>query len=1792
MRKILMIAFLIWASLSANGQYCTPFNTGCYEDGIIGKVISYNAVQNIDYTASSGCATNAYKYISNQTLTVRPGDFIHLYIESIDEFASPSFYTVFVDWNATGNFTAQMEVWNSVQLIEGSAVSAAFTVPPGASIGTTRMRIKKVSNTNVAPCSGGGNEGEFLDFDVHVQATGGCPTSVTTGTITPSSSLICSGNTVLLFSQQGQSGPGQVYQWQTSTNQVSWSNMVGASAPITEISATNQGYFRLITSCGGQSDTSQVLQIAPINALPASITVNPNLTLSADNAQNNGQLSGLLRCAAISQATTVTYAPQSGPYTKQLSLKQISGLSATNTLTINGNGNDFIPEKPYVTNGFVNFDGVSHITLEHFHIEVPLAIGGNTIKCIQLSNGSADNTIQNCTIEMPINNNQFLYGIAGFNGNNTPSISGTPSPCDRIIIKDNHIVGGRFGIYLQGSNVNSKLLNPIIEDNHVADFQATGIYMRFVNEANILSNEISRLNRTTQFLISGTSGMEIVESPGFLIENNLFRDLIFPNLTFSTSIIGIMVSNNDGNQNLPNAIANNLFVEYQTQRGTITGIQLQGNNRHVKIVHNTFSYRCSQAFGPAVNFSGIRAIASGAAPQIGCEFSNNILVGEVHGGSQWFYAINFAQGSNSLQMQSNNNVIYDYGAPASNFYVGAWQSANVKTLSDWRLESGFDLQTRFDDPMFLGGQSDSAFIPQNGAIKSMGANFTAISPLDRLGVTRPLTPDPGAYQFDVPPGVAPDLISAPTFDTLLCSGSHNVQLMIDNVGSAPMTSVTITRKVNGVVADTVIISQTIQPRTPTLVNTGPLGFVPNQLNTYEFEVIGSTPTMPLNFGNKILTFQDFRTGFQGVYTMNPGLPISGTNFQSINGFIDALRQYGICGHVTLEVVPGLTPLSGQVSISGLATGPQKTLTIKGNGNTLFTPTFTTDQRSVIRVLGVDYVTLDSLNIECFASNRIAVHLDGDAHYFTLKNAFLNGRQGAQYSQFGFLVGIGNTNGSIAPNSAASTHIIVENNVFEGFEIPIAFNGRFANGEQIKNVEISRNVIRDFFNTGLSIGSMDSLEVASNIFERPNFAASTGIHRGILMAQSTFTKLDIHKNIFRNMLPSNLAQHPSSLAIMDFSGARSGFAPSSSSNQVYNNIIHDNTSRNQIVAFLSRGGVHDLKILHNTIYYDQNIPPNNANSVAFIGLFTGFSTGANNHLTFKNNLMFVKANHLSITEFYRVESSNQFLARNTIDYNAGYFEPFPGQTHHYATIQNSSYDYSQLQASNFAFDANGVDANPLFIDPATGNFTPSSSGIHRAGDNLLHLVNHDIFDTLRVNPPDPGAIAFEPLLCQGIIGFMMDSSTSQSISLSWRSAESQFDLWYGPVGAPAGDPTGTIVPIGQRTFILSNIPNSTCYDFWVREDCGAAQSPWVGPITFCTPAQVDIHLQALLSPVDTDCGLPAQLVTLQVKNEGLQLINSIPLHLSLSGDLQQTLQHTWFGNLQPGDSTQITFGALDTRRGGNINVNVWAQVANDGNPTNDTISDAMLIFPDSIAIQQRHWCTSGDPAFFEAPNIPGIQYAWFETPGQLTPSFIGNTYAAGNQSPGFTVYVAYANSNCLQNRQPVTLRITGAPQSQFTFAENQLQVTFSYTGASADSVYWVFGNGLGFASGFSPTFTFPYPWNFPVCVFAYNRCGADTLCQTVPVTGAIGTEDFNLQRWKVFPNPTSGVVYIEAVSGRMGENFLKVVDVNGRTVHQERFSCEGQCQHAITLSAMALGAYQLIIEDAQGALWQHRILITK
>ena len=58
-----------------------------------------------------------------------------------------------------------------------------------------------------------------------------------------------------------------------------------------------------------------------------------------------------------------------------------------------------------------------------------------------------------------------------------------------------------------------------------------------------------------------------------------------------------------------------------------------------------------------------------------------------------------------------------------------------------------------------------------------------------------------------------------------------------------------------------------------------------------------------------------------------------------------------------------------------------------------------------------------------------------------------------------------------------------------------------------------------------------------------------------------------------------------------------------------------------------------------------------------------------------------------------------------------------------------------------YGANSVSADPMFFDAATGDFTPNEIALNGAGFN--YGVPVDYFGIVRNNPPDIGAIEFEP-----------------------------------------------------------------------------------------------------------------------------------------------------------------------------------------------------------------------------------------------------------------------------------------------------------------------------------------------------------------------------------------------------------------------------------------------------------------
>ena len=56
--------------------------------------------------------------------------------------------------------------------------------------------------------------------------------------------------------------------------------------------------------------------------------------------------------------------------------------------------------------------------------------------------------------------------------------------------------------------------------------------------------------------------------------------------------------------------------------------------------------------------------------------------------------------------------------------------------------------------------------------------------------------------------------------------------------------------------------------------------------------------------------------------------------------------------------------------------------------------------------------------------------------------------------------------------------------------------------------------------------------------------------------------------------------------------------------------------------------------------------------------------------------------------------------------------------------------------------------------------------------------------------------------------------------------------WGPSGFTPG--TGSTVTTYDSTYTLNTLASATCYDVYVQSMCGANGSPWIGPVSFCTP----------------------------------------------------------------------------------------------------------------------------------------------------------------------------------------------------------------------------------------------------------------------------------------------------------------------------------------------------------------------
>ncbi len=1085
-----------------------------------------------------------------------------------------------------------------------------------------------------------------------------------------------------------------------------------------------------------------------------------NNSIPASNTNFVSFTSAIASLTSCGVSGPVTFNVAAGTYNEQVTIPQVTGVSATNTITFDGGaGNaatrviqyNFASTPHY---GVVRLNGADYIRIKNLTVKtLSTSIGWgfliNNANTTTVPGNPADNNIiDNCIIDLSLtaSASTSINGIV-FSASPTSYTSGGNHSNNTVIsnnlIKGSALGGAYMGISLygytsgSGYNKNIQILN-----NTIQDFYQAGIYALYYYDGMIIrGNDISRPNRNTSTTLYGIYTQYYFTN--CIVERNKIHNMNGNFTTNTSTLYGIYdyyATNSQGN----NIVRNNAIYDMQGN-GAMYGIYSYYN--WGKVMNNTISLDYTLTTYTGTHYGIYYYTGNIAATSYGQELKNNIISMTKPGGTRYgIYVADNSIGS------TDYNSIWVNGAGSTN-YIGYWQptgaAVTYPTMAAWKARNSTLDQNSYNvNPSFVSLTSDP--IPTACILDNSGAVSISV-PDDLNGVARGTSPDIGAYEFSVSGAnnAAVTALTAPT--GVVCSGTQNVIATLKNKGSATLTTAKIDWTVNGTPQTQYSWSGTLAPGATANVTIGTLNFTTNA--SYALKVYSSLPngaTDGCSLDDTLMVTKG--SGMSGAYTIDAAGSGS-TNFTSFTNAITAMSTFGVCGPVTFTVAAGT--YNGQLVIPVIpGSSALNTVTFDGGtGNAttrIITYSNTGTSYAGVHLNGADYIRLQNLTIKSLGTgNNMGILFANSADYNMVDNCIVD------LSSVSFGVTSACVSFSASPTSFNGTashgnYNIVKNSVLKGgatggpyYGINVYF-GNTTNAGSKYNSFIN-NDITDFYYFGIyHYYGMEGTIITDNRISRPTMTSGSSTIYGIYNYYYNHN-ITIARNRIFNPFGGQPGTTSTFYGIYNYvDNATTPYMPS----VIANNAIYNINTNGQAMGIYTYNS-YDTKIVYNTIVLDSS---NSGSSSSSYGLYCQYmySSGtAGQPNIVRNNMVYLTRPGSANNAALYIDNGTSGVVPvvdNNIYYVGGgsnnYFVYYTST----ATFINSLTTWKSQTTPN-SYDANSISVNPQFVSMATGNLKPTNTAANNTAANLGTLVMNDINQNPRSATPDAGAYEWGPT-CAG------------------------------------------------------------------------------------------------------------------------------------------------------------------------------------------------------------------------------------------------------------------------------------------------------------------------------------------------------------------------------------------------------------------------------------------------------------
>lgn len=221
-------------------------------------------------------------------------------------------FKIFIDGNQDGDFTdAGEEVYVSAFLPSGTApgapVTGTITIPGTFLDGVTALRVVLIEGATPATISSCGTYtwGETEDYAIDLVTPTGCSGTPPASTTLSSAPNACPGTNFTLSLSNPYALSGYTYQWQSSPDNITWTNVTGATNNNLITNQVASTWYRCVITCSnsGLSVNSTALQVTMAPAFNCNCVSSATSTFDTDIVNVTvGTLNNSAACGAVGGA--------------------------------------------------------------------------------------------------------------------------------------------------------------------------------------------------------------------------------------------------------------------------------------------------------------------------------------------------------------------------------------------------------------------------------------------------------------------------------------------------------------------------------------------------------------------------------------------------------------------------------------------------------------------------------------------------------------------------------------------------------------------------------------------------------------------------------------------------------------------------------------------------------------------------------------------------------------------------------------------------------------------------------------------------------------------------------------------------------------------------------------------------------------------------------------------------------------------------------------------------------------------------------------------------------------------------------------------------------------------------------------------------------------------------------------------------------------------------------------------------------------------------------------------------